>query len=384
MKKIIIKKVNKNIEEELNSIGFDNTYLSIAKDKYDGACYKLFNIRPHEANIIKQYCLSLGFDCAVSKETIMCKCEYTDAIIFASFSQLKKLALKIKEQPFRLKEIAIQLENIINNDLKSLTIKDKIFDWSKPYIMGIVNATPDSFSDGNNKTIDELFNFVLTLIQDGADIIDIGGESTKPNATSISVEEEINRVIPLIEKIRKENINIPISIDTRNYLTAKEAINAGANIINDVSFLKDENLKNYINENNIPLILTHSNSIPAENKDYTDKNIVEQIYFELNKKLSELTTENIIIDLGIGFGKSKETNFELLRRIDEFKTLKRPILCGISRKSFITNEFNIETTYADIPTALYSTILTLKGVNIHRVHNVKQTKEFLNYTQKII
>ena len=132
---------------------------------------------------------------------------------------------------------------------------------------------------------------------------------------NINVEEEIKRVLPLIEKIRKENINIPISIDTRNYLTAKKAIEAGANIINDVSFLKDENLKNYINENNIPLILTHSNNIPAENADYTNKNIIEQIYFELKNKLSELTTENIIIDLGIGFGKSKETNFEKILKL---------------------------------------------------------------------
>ena len=384
MNEIIIKKANNNIEEELNLIQFDSSYLSAAKDKYKGECYKLFNLKPHEANILKQSCLSLGFDCAVSRNTIMCKCEYTDALIFASKSQIKKLMTKLQKQPFRLKQIANELNNIIKNELKPLTINNKTFDWSKPYIMGIVNATPDSFSDGNNKNTDELFNYVLKLIEDGADIIDIGGESTKPNSSKISVEEEINRVIPLIEKIRKENIDIPISIDTRNYLTAKKAIEAGANIINDVSFLKDENLKNYINENNIPLILTHSNSIPAENKDYTDKNIIEQIYFELKEKLSELTTEHIIIDLGIGFGKSKETNFVILKRIEEFKTLNKPILCGISRKSFITNEFNISTNEADTPTALYSSVLSFKGVQIHRVHNVKQTKEFLDFTNKLI
>lgn len=384
MNEIIIKKANKNIQEELNSIQFDSSYLNIVKDKYNGDCYKLFNLRPHEANILKQCCLSLGFDCAVSRNTIMCKCEYTDALIFASISQIKKLCAKLQKQPFRLKQIANELNNIIKNELKPLTINNKTFNWTKPYIMGIVNATPDSFSDGSNKNTDELLKQVVKLIEDGADIIDIGGESTRPNANQITVEEEINRVIPLIEKIRNENIDIPISIDTRNYLTAKKAIEAGANIINDVSFLKDENLKNYINENNIPLILTHSNTIPAENKDYTDKNIIEQIYFELKEKLSKLTTEHIIIDLGIGFGKSKETNFEILKRINEFKTLNKPILCGISRKSFITNEFNLSTDDADIPTALYSSLLCLKGVQIHRVHNVKQTKEFLEYTNKLI
>ncbi len=384
MKEIIIKKANSDVEEELNLIKFDSSYLTVAEDKYKGDCYKLFNLKPHEANILKQCCLSLGFDCAVSRETIMCNCEYTDALIFATNSQLKKLTQKLQSQPFRLKQIANEFNNIIKKELKPLIINENIFNWSKPYIMGIINTTPDSFSDGNNKTTEELFNYTLKLIDDGADIIDIGGESTKPNAITISVEEEIKRVIPLIEKIRKENINIPISIDTRNYLTAKKAIEAGANIINDVSFLKDENLKNYINENNIPLILTHSNNIPAENADYTNKNIIEQIYFELKNKLSELTTENIIIDLGIGFGKSKETNFEILKRIEEFKTLNKPILCGISRKSFITKEFNISTNEADIPTALYSSLLATKGVQIHRVHNVKQTKEFLEYTNKLI
>ena len=384
MNKIFIKKANINTQEELNSIQFDSSYLSVAKDKYSGDCYKLFNLKPHEANILKQCCLSLGFDCAVSRNTIMCDCEYTDALIFATKSQIKKLINKIQSQPFRLKQISNEFKNIIDKELQALTINNITFDWTKPYIMGIVNATPDSFSDGNNNNSEELFDYTLKLIEDGADIIDIGGESTRPNATKITTEEEIKRVIPLIEKIRKENINIPISIDTRNYLTAKKAIEAGANIINDVSFLSDENLKNYVNENNIPLILTHSNNIPAENTDYTDKNIIEQIYFELKEKLSELTTENIIIDLGIGFGKSKETNFEILKRIDEFKTLNKPILCGISRKSFITNEFNISTNEADIPTALYSSILSLKGVQIHRVHNVKQTKEFLDFSNKFI
>ena len=384
MNEIFIKKANSDVEEELNLIKFDSSYLTVAKDKYSGDCYKLFNLKPHEANILKQCCLSLGFDCAVSRNTIMCNCEYTDALIFATKSQLKKLISKLQSQPFRLKQIANEFKDIINDELKPLTVNNITFDWTKPYIMGIVNATPNSFSDGNNKDADELFNYALQLIKDGADVIDIGGESTRPNATPITVEEEINRVIPLIKKIREKNINIPISIDTRNYLTAKTAIEAGANIINDVSFLQDNDLKNYVNENNIPLILTHSNKIPAENTDYTDKNIIEQIYFELKEKLSELKTDNIIIDLGIGFGKSKETNYEILKRIEEFNTLSKPILCGISRKSFITNEFNISTDEADIPTAIYSAILSTKGVQIHRVHNVKQTKEFLNFVQKII
>ena len=385
MKDIVLKIADNDVSKELNSIEFDSSYLDVAKDKYKGEGYKLFNLKPHEANILKQICLSLGFDCAVSRNTIMCNCEYTDCIVFATNSQINKLIKKLRQQPFRLKKIADLFQQNIQTKLETLQIRNYCFDWSKPYVMGIVNTTPDSFSDGGCY---EPVSQVLKLIADGADIIDIGGESTRPDATTISVEEEIERVIPVIKTIRDKGIDIPISIDTRNYETAKFAIEAGADIINDVSGLDyDKNLYDYVVKNNIPTIIMHSNNVPALQEDFSNLDIVEQIYFELNSKINNLLSsgmqrKNIIIDVGIGFGKNKESNFVLLKRMNEFTSLNVPILLGISRKSFIRNEFDINCDEADIPTALYSSMV--KGVNIHRVHNVKLTKQYLDFSSKII
>ena len=305
----------------------------------------------------------------------MCKCEYTDAIIFATDSQLLKLKKKLLIQPFRLKQ------------LSSLFDIQKI-EYKKPKIMGILNVTPDSFSDGGKyNSVEKAVEHAIQLVNDGADILDIGGESTRPNAEVISVEEELNRVIPVIKAIRNSGIEIPISVDTRNYLTGKAAIEAGANIINDVSGLDyDKNLFDYVVSNDIPVVIMHSDNVPAVSTDFSS-NVVEEVYMALNKKISllvekGLSKENIVADIGIGFGKSKEANFELIKRLEEFTSLGVDLLLGISRKSFIRNEFDISIEEADIPTALYSAMLPF--VSIHRVHNVKLTKQYLSYASLLL
>lgn len=374
MNEIIVKKASKDILSELDLIKFDSSYIQVAKNKYSGSCYKIFNLKAHEANILKQLCLSLGFDCAVSRETVMCNCEYTDALIFATNAQIQKLKKKLLIQPFRLKHLA-QLINIQD------------FNYKKSKIMGILNVTPDSFSDGGKyNSIDKAVAQAIKLINDGADIIDVGGESTRPDAQPITIAEELNRVIPVIKAIREKDIKIPISIDTRNYVTAKAAIEAGANIINDVSGLDyDNNLFDYVVSNDIPVVIMHSDKVPANSEDF-NSNVIEEVYFSLNKKINLLlekgmSKENIIADVGIGFGKSKEANFELLKRLEEFTSLGVDLLLGISRKSFIRKQFDIDCEEADVPTALYSTMLPF--IAIHRVHNVKLTKQYLSYASLI-
>ena len=385
MNEIFVKKASLDICNELNSIGFDSTYIDIAKNKYSGKLYKIYNLKPHEANILKQLCLSLGFDCAVSRETIMCTCETTNALIFATTNQINKLIKKLSIQPFRLQELATCLKQQKSLNLEPLKLRNNTFDWTHPYVMGIVNATPDSFSDGGEYNPIEQ---VVKLIEDGADIIDIGGESTKPNAEFVSVDEEIKRVIPVIDEVRKRGINIPISVDTRNYKTAKLAIEAGADVINDVSALEhDIELFNYVVKNNIPTIIMHSDKVPACSDNFTNSDIVEEVYFSLKNKIDKLIDagmdrSNIIIDVGIGFGKSKDACFELLKRMSEFTSLQQPILLGISRKSFIRNEFDLPISKADYPTALYSAMLPC--VNVHRVHSVYMTKKYLEFASKII
>ncbi len=386
MNEIIIKNANKNILKELTSIGFDSGYLNFAQNKYKGSAYKIFNLKPYEANILKQICLSLGFDCAVSRDTVTCKCEKTDCLIFASRLQYEKLIHKLNEQPFRLKIVSQKLLDIINYVPETIKIRNNVFDWKRSYIMGILNVTPDSFSDGGKYcNINKAIEHCIQMVESGADIIDIGGESTRPEADFVSVEEEIKRVIPVIEQIRKNYTDIPISVDTRNYKTAKEALEAGADIINDVSGLDyDKNLFEFVTKNNIPVIIMHSDKVPAKSENCTDNDIVEEVYKSLSNKIellinSGLEKRNIISDIGIGFGKSTEGNIELLKRINEFSSLQTPLLLGISRKSFIRNSFDISLEEADIPTAIYSSML--KNINIHRVHNVSLTKKFLDYSK---
>lgn len=388
MQDIYIKYADKNILKELDSIKFDSCYSNIAVNKYSGKSIKIYNLKPYEANILKQICLSLGFDCAVSRDTVTCKCDTTDAILFASFNQLEKLIKKLYQQPFRLKKLADEINSVLNNSLDPLVIRNFVFDWSRPYIMGILNVTPDSFSDGGNfNNFDTALKHCIQMIEEGADIIDIGGESTRPNAEFVSVEEEINRVIPVIQAIKKENINIPISVDTRNYQTAKMALESGADIINDVSGLEyDIKLFDYVSQNNIPTVIMHSDKVPAVSSDFVNKDVVEEVYLSLYSKIQKLKNagmekKNIIFDVGIGFGKSAESNFELLKRLDEFTSLGAPMLLGLSRKSFIRNTFNIDCEHSDIPTALYSCIC--KSANIHRVHNVKLTKQYLDFSSKL-
>ena len=389
MKDINIKIASKDIISELKSVGFDESYLSQIECKYKGCAYKLFGLKPHEANILKQLCLSLGFDCAVHRDTITCKCDETNAVIFASYYQLKNLCLKLEKQPFRLNKLSDDLKKFLLTDIMPLSLSKYTLDWSKPYIMGILNVTPDSFSDGGNYfTVEDAYKHAQEMISDGADIIDIGGESTRPNAEIVSFEEEMKRVIPVIQCIRNHGIDVPISIDTRNYQTAKAAIENGADIINDVSGLDyDKNLFDYVVSGNIPVIIMHSDKIPAVSSDFADYDIVEQVYFSLSSKINKLCSlgldrNKIIADVGIGFGKSSQSCFELLNRHYEFTSLKVPMLLGISRKSFIRNTFNIDCNNSDIPTALYS-VMT-KGVNIHRVHNVKLLKQYLDYSKELL
>ncbi len=387
-REIIIKYSNKDIKQELNNINFDSLYIKNASKKYKGELYKLFNLKPYEANILKQLCLSLGFDCAVSRDSITCKCNYTDCILFASESQLNKLIDKLKYQPFRLKQIAEKFKLILGKKLLSCSVRNQIFDWNRPYIMGILNVTPDSFSDGGNYfSVDSALAKAVELINDGADLIDIGGESTRPQALSINVDEEIKRVIPVIKEIRNYSKDIPLSIDTRNFLTAKKAIECGVDIINDVSgFEYDKKLLDFVCNNNIPSIIMHSDSVPAVSSDFTNSDIIDEIYLSLNNKIekminSGLSRSNIIADTGIGFGKSPKNCFEILKRHYEFKSLNVPMLLGISRKSFIRKEFNLSCTEADVPTMIYS--VKVEGVNIHRVHNVKMLKSYLEFCSKI-
>jgi dihydropteroate synthase len=245
-------------------------------------------------------------------------------------------------------------------------------------LMGIVNVTPDSFSDGGkffstSRAVEHAFQ----LIEDGADMLDIGGESSRPGAESITVKEEISRVIPVIEGIREYNQQIYISVDTVKYKVAKEAIKVGADMINDISGLtSDPLLAELAAETNSVLIISHIKGIPGNmQKNPVYKNVVDEVFKFLKEKVEFAQSKGVpkvIADVGIGFGKSYEHNLTLLRNIEKFHNLNVSLLLGISRKAFIGKMLNIENPVnRDIPTVLINSLLLNKKIDIFRVHDVK-------------
>lgn len=266
-----------------------------------------------------------------------------------------------------------------------MKIGNKEFDLKeRTYVMGILNITPDSFSDGGKfNELGKALKRVQEMIEEGADIIDIGGESTRPGFEVVEAEEEINRVVPVIKAI-KEKFDIPISIDTYKSETAKAAIEAGADIINDIwGFRKDKNMAKLCAEKNVPCILMHN----RDDAEYTDimKDIKEDLIESINIALDAgVERENIILDPGIGFAKSLEENLKVMNNIEKIKELGFPILLGTSRKSMIGLTLNLPKDER-LEGTLATTVLGItKGCEFIRVHDIKENKRVCVMTDSIL
>jgi len=384
MNDYILKDVEGDIKKELEQIGFDKTYLNKAADKYMYKNIKIFALSIPQANILKQTAISVGADCAVHRETITCKIEKTDCILGGSFSQLRKIAQKLHKQPFKLSKLADLIEKNISYELQPLTIKRKTLDFKKPYIVGVLNLTKNSFSDGGEfYELDKAQKHLIEMIEDGADIIELGAESTKPFSEPVSAKDQLDKLLPILDFIKKNEINTPISVDTRSAEVARKCVEVGADIINDVSGLEyDKAMATTLAELSIPIIIQHSKGTP-ENMQIEPiyENLMDEIFLDLKKKTdlaveSGIKPENIIIDAGIGFGKTKEQNFEIIDRINELSSLNYPIMLGVSRKSLLGMADEPNETKDIFSLALNSAILQ-KKVNFLRVHNVKLHKRLL-------
>jgi dihydropteroate synthase len=250
---------------------------------------------------------------------------------------------------------------------------------SRTHIMGILNVTPDSFSDGGNYfEVDQAVAQAHRLVDDGADFIDIGGESSRPGSEPVTVEEEIRRVIPIIE-ILKKNIKVPISIDTYKSIVAEKALQAGAVIVNDISAMTfDEQMEKVVVRNNASVILMHIKGKPKtmqENPTY--ENVTKEVIDFLEERITVARSagiNQIMIDPGIGFGKKFEHNVQLIRDLKSFESTGCPILIGHSRKAFLGTILNLPPIERMEGTAAAAAISILNGANIIRVHDVKEMK----------
>ena len=264
-----------------------------------------------------------------------------------------------------------------------LNIKGSVLDLSIPKIMGVLNVTPDSFYDGGIYSSEKkILKQVEKMVLDGADIIDVGGYSSKPGATSITIEEEEKRVIPIIKLIYKTFKESIISVDTFRSEISEKSINAGASIINDISGGDlDNNIYKIAGKYKTPYIIMHMRGNPSNMQNNpVYKNINYEIIKDLSKKI-DLAQNNgvcdIIIDPGFGFGKTIEHNYQILNNLKLYKILDKPILVGISRKSMIYKLLKTEPSKALNGTTVLNTIALINGANILRVHDVKEAKEVI-------
>ena len=365
--------VTDDLEKELSSVGFDNSYIKKARGKFVYKNIKIFDLTPAQANILKQTALSVGADCATHRETITAKVEKTDCILGGSLSQIEKIAGKLACQPFGLKKLGEML----------LQMHEKDLDGCK--IVGILNLTTNSFSDGGEfYEFDKAIEHLNEMINDGADVIDIGAESTKPYSEPVSDAEQLAKLVPLLEYIKENDIKIPVSIDTRSSAVARKCLELGADIINDVSgFDYDEKMPEVIAEFNAKVIILHSKGTPQNMQDKpVYENLTDEIYLGLKNKIDialskGIKRENIIIDPGIGFGKTREDNFEIIRRIEELYGLGCPVMLGVSRKSLL-NMPDEDNFTKDIFTLALNAVAINKKVDYIRVHNVKLHRKFLD------
>lgn len=254
----------------------------------------------------------------------------------------------------------------------------------RTHIMGILNVTPDSFSDGgDHHTTDQAVHRALQLIEDGADIIDVGGESTRPGHTPISAKEEIDRIIPVIQKI-KEQAQIPISVDTYKGKTAKAAIEAGADIINDIWGGKnDPEIVEVAAKYRVPIILMHNR------KDEKYHVLLEDIVKDLKESIAiaqeaGISDNQIILDPGIGFAKSRQDDLEVMRSLESITSMKYPVLLAASRKRMIGSVLDVPPKERDIGTGAVTCLGITKGAHIVRVHNVKVNAELAKMTDAML
>jgi dihydropteroate synthase len=377
------------LRKYLIAAGVDVEGVGIISQKSQSWVIQVDNVSPPAANIIKQQLLSLGQDAAVHRDVISGKPESSTVYIISDQRKLIILENNLASQPFGLKELGEGISNLTRSYMnipRQIQLRDHVIDFTKgPILSGILNITPDSFSDGGlYSDPGRACERALEMAEEGASIIDIGGESSRPGARNPGTEEEIRRVEPVLKKLSGK-LPVPISIDTRKSEVARMAVDNGVEIINDISgFTYDPKMLDVAIKTGAAVIIMHMLGTPETMQNdphYTDP--VTEIIKWLEKRTNEITKrgilkDKIIIDPGIGFGKRLEDNLDIIRQLSSFKGLGFPVLVGYSRKTFI----GLLTGHDDPFKRIYGGFAALsislqQGAHIIRVHDVKKTNDFI-------
>lgn len=345
------------------------------------------------ANILKQEMLSRGGEVATSREVYELHGENADCLIMGTLTQYERLLPKLKQQPFGLRKLAVAIEAALLTFDERVPVGPADLDLSdSPLLMGVLNVTPDSFSDGGSYGgVDEAVVAGMKMVDEGAHFIDVGGESTRPGSDPLPEDEETARVLPVVQALAP---SLPgrISVDTYKARVAAQALEAGAYMINDISALRmDPEMAAVCRDAGCPVILMHMLGEPKTMQvDPTYGDVVEEVYDFFSERIawaveSGLREENLLIDPGLGFGKTVAHNLALLRGLDTFRSLGRPVVLGASRKRFLGEILGIGTaSQRDAATAATTVVGVCAGAHIIRVHNVAVNRDAVRVARAIV
>ena len=390
--RIIEIKSQEEARKELAKINCDAGGAAIMSTKSVYKTIKVENVLSKAALILKQTFLSKGGEASVSRGAADLSDQYTNVLLSGTLKHFKQAIPQLKVQPWGLKKLAAELETVITAaenfphrtyqlGQHTLTITPE-----KTLVMGILNFTPDSFSDGGKfNNLDAALKHAEQMIRDGADIIDLGAESTRPyGSETISAEEELDRLMPVLEKVLDIS-SVPVSIDTYKAKVAREALQAGAHIINDIWGLQfDPDMAKVAAEYNAPVVIMHNQEGTEYQRDIM-AHILEFLRHSMELgQAAGMNFDNFIIDPGIGFGKKPDDNLVVMARLEELKSLGCPVLLGTSRKRFIGEILDAPATDRVEGTGATVALGITKGANIVRVHDVKPIARIARMTDAMI
>lgn len=370
----------KDKKDALKELGVEGGGVTIMSNKMETLTFFISNLPTPAVNILKQDALSIGAELAVPSGVILCKKSYYDCILIGTPKHIKILSRKELAQPFGLKEVAKELS-------KHISIKKKY----PIQIMGIINANSDSFFEGSRFISQDAILEIDNIIKDGATIIDIGAVSSRPNALIVSEDEEMRRICDICDAIKDKELykEVIFSIDSTNPKVIEYALNSGFSIINDISGAKNDDIIKLAIKYNVKLVIMHIQGTPQNMQDKPEyDNIIVEVSDYFQDRLNHcadlgLSIENIILDVGIGFGKRLEDNLRLIKYLDHFMTLGYPLLIGASRKSMIAKIDNSSVEDRLSGTLALHLEAIRNGASILRVHDVFENMQAVKVQKRL-
>jgi len=379
---IVVENLRRAVAE-MDLVGVDEVGKKLMAPKAVHRVVKVEGLTPKAANVLKQEMLARGGEAAVAHGAADWSVERTDVLLMGTLRQYRLLVSKLKMQPFGLAELGRQLEEVLARwesegrwrlECGSHTLEV----GARTLVMGILNVTPDSFSDGGlYLDVEAAVARAREMVSQGADIVDVGGESTRPGSTPVSEQEEMDRVLPVIERLVRE-LPVPISVDTYKARVAREALRLGAHIVNDVGGLRaDPEMAQVVAEFGVPVVIMHGLAEHRRKEWPEYRSVMDALgdFFWESLDLAEragISRDLVIIDPGIGFGKKAEHNLEIIARLRELRSFGRPILLGPSRKRVVGDVLGLPVEERLEGTAAAVALGIANGADIVRVHDVKE------------